>query len=123
MGDFQFIAPGSPGLGPDQTFQHQGGFQGQPLELLKVIFREVPLDQHPLGQPGAVPDHHKADLAAGAQVIDPPPEGNGLAGMVGQAGDVNHRGGAGDGVAHSFGWITFPDLINFSSEQRCYAAN
>ena len=102
-GHFQLIASGSPGLGPDQTFQHQGRFQGKPLELLKIILREPPLDQHSLGHAGAVPEHQKADLAAGAQVIDPTPEGHGLAGMLGQGGDVNRRGGAGDGVAHGFG--------------------
>ena len=96
-GHFQLIAPGRPGFGPDQTFQDQGGFQGKPLELLEIILRQVALDQHSLGHPGAVPEHQKADLAAGAQVIDPTPEGDGLADMPGQGGDVNRRGGAGDG--------------------------
>ena len=104
-GHFQLIAPGGPGLGPDQTFQHQGGFQGKPLELLKIFLRQVPLDQHSLGQAGAVPEHQKTDLAAGAQMVDPTPEGHRLPDMAGQGGDVNRRGGAGCVDWHGLGWL------------------
>ncbi len=90
-GDLQLIASGGPGFGLHFTLQDQGGLQGEAVELLKVFLRQVALDQDPLGQAGAVPHHQETHLAAGAQMVDPAAQGDGLPHVGLQVGDSGYR--------------------------------
>ena len=94
-GDFQFIAARGAGFSPHPAFQAEGRLEGEPVKLLKVRVRQISLYHHPLGQAGAIPHHHEAHLAAGAQVIDPTLKGYQVPDGFPQRGDVRHRGSIG----------------------------
>ena len=79
IGNVELVAAGSALIGANLAFDNDTRFLGQSLHRIENFSRNSVLRQHPLNYAGAVAKNREQQLAALAQVVEPPAKRNGLA--------------------------------------------